>query len=246
MRSKAKTTKKAASSNKLLQGALNLSGDISVSIITGTESNPNYKNDGTTSCNSARAAKSVSPEVLAIACKRYAEFQDYCSQLGLLVPVDWDKADPNVRNQAVDRVLADMGYPAPVVNKKLTLADITRIVYDACRSLSIMVQVDVLQEWDKADEAVRAEFATTVATYMQDSGKLASYWHDVWLKARCDDGWTHGTVADPVRKKDPLMVQYADLPMGVRGRMQLSQSIIHALWGLATPHAQGRDKKAKK
>ncbi len=41
---------------------------------------------------------------------------------------------------------------------------------------------------------------------------IARNTHDVWAKARMDEGWTWGAVYDAAQKKHPLLIPYGELP----------------------------------
>ncbi|MDE5585345.1 MAG: Ryanodine receptor Ryr [Muribaculaceae bacterium] len=41
---------------------------------------------------------------------------------------------------------------------------------------------------------------------------IAENAHDVWARARMDEGWTYGPVRDDARKLHPDLVPYAKLP----------------------------------
>ncbi|MDR0963545.1 MAG: Ryanodine receptor Ryr [Clostridium sp.] len=42
--------------------------------------------------------------------------------------------------------------------------------------------------------------------------ELARNTHDVWAKARIEEGWVYGEKRDGVKKTTPLLVSYQDLP----------------------------------
>ncbi|MBO5444997.1 MAG: Ryanodine receptor Ryr [Muribaculaceae bacterium] len=41
---------------------------------------------------------------------------------------------------------------------------------------------------------------------------IAENAHDIWARARMDEGWTYGPVRDDERKEHPDLVPYAQLP----------------------------------
>ncbi len=57
---------------------------------------------------------------------------------------------------------------------------------------------------DTSDVAVGEEIAAL-------SEKLAENTHDVWARARLDEGWTYGETLDREKKTHPLLVPYAEL-----------------------------------
>ena len=42
--------------------------------------------------------------------------------------------------------------------------------------------------------------------------KMAENVHEVWAKARIEQGWTYGEVRNDERKKHPCLVPYSELP----------------------------------
>lgn len=47
---------------------------------------------------------------------------------------------------------------------------------------------------------------------IQLSERIAENVHEVWAKARIDEGWTYGEKRDDVHKKHPCLVPYDELP----------------------------------
>ena len=47
---------------------------------------------------------------------------------------------------------------------------------------------------------------------IQISERLAENVHEVWAKARIDEGWTYGEKRDDIHKKHPCLVPYDELP----------------------------------
>ncbi len=47
---------------------------------------------------------------------------------------------------------------------------------------------------------------------IQLSGRIAENVHEVWAKARMDEGWTYGEKRDDIHKKHPCLVPYDELP----------------------------------
>ncbi len=42
--------------------------------------------------------------------------------------------------------------------------------------------------------------------------KIAENVHNVWAKARIEQGWTYGEVRDDAKKQTPCLVEYSQLP----------------------------------
>ena len=42
--------------------------------------------------------------------------------------------------------------------------------------------------------------------------RIAENIHEVWAKARMDEGWTYGEKRDDIHKKHPCLVPYDELP----------------------------------
>lgn len=42
--------------------------------------------------------------------------------------------------------------------------------------------------------------------------KIAENVHDVFVKSRMDEGWTYGEYRDDIKKTNPTLVPYSDLP----------------------------------
>ena len=47
---------------------------------------------------------------------------------------------------------------------------------------------------------------------IQLSERFAENVHEVWAKARIDEGWTYGEKRDDIHKKHPCLVPYDELP----------------------------------
>ncbi len=47
---------------------------------------------------------------------------------------------------------------------------------------------------------------------IQLSERIAENVHEVWAKARIDEGWTYGEKRDDIHKKHPCLVSYDELP----------------------------------
>ena len=47
---------------------------------------------------------------------------------------------------------------------------------------------------------------------IQLSERIAENVHEVWAKARMDEGWTYGGKRDDINKKHPCLVPYDELP----------------------------------
>ena len=47
---------------------------------------------------------------------------------------------------------------------------------------------------------------------IQLSERIAENVHEVWAKARIDEGWTYGEKRDDIHKKLPCLVPYDELP----------------------------------
>ena len=47
---------------------------------------------------------------------------------------------------------------------------------------------------------------------IQLSERIAENVHEVWAKARMDEGWTYGGKRDDIHKKRPCLVPYDELP----------------------------------
>ena len=47
---------------------------------------------------------------------------------------------------------------------------------------------------------------------IQLSERIAENVHEVWAKARMDEGWTYGEKRDDIHKKHPCLVPYGELP----------------------------------
>lgn len=52
---------------------------------------------------------------------------------------------------------------------------------------------------------------------IQLSERIAENVHEVWAKARIDEGWTYGEKRDDIHKKHPCLVPYDELPEEEKG-----------------------------
>ena len=65
---------------------------------------------------------------------------------------------------------------------------------------------------DYIPEPMDLSLADLPESLIQLSERIAENVHEVWAKARIDEGWTYGEKRDDIHKKHPCLVPYDELP----------------------------------
>ena len=65
---------------------------------------------------------------------------------------------------------------------------------------------------DYIPEPMDLSFVDLPESLIQLSERIAENVHEVWAKARIDEGWTYGEKRDDIHKKHPCLVPYDELP----------------------------------
>lgn len=62
---------------------------------------------------------------------------------------------------------------------------------------------------------------------------LAKNTHDIWAKARLEEGWTYGPVRSDTEKTNPCLVPYEDLPEREKEYdRRINQELLAALYAM--------------
>ena len=67
-------------------------------------------------------------------------------------------------------------------------------------------------ELDYIPEPMDLSLVDLPESLIQLSERIAENVHEVWAKARIDEGWTYGEKRDDIHKKHPCLVPYDELP----------------------------------
>ena len=65
---------------------------------------------------------------------------------------------------------------------------------------------------DSIPEPMDLSLVDLPESLIQLSERIAENVHEVWAKARIDEGWTYGEKRDDIHKKHPCLVPYDELP----------------------------------
>lgn len=65
---------------------------------------------------------------------------------------------------------------------------------------------------DYIPEPMELSLVDLPESLIQLSERIAENVHEVWAKARIDEGWTYGEKRDDIHKKHPCLVPYDELP----------------------------------
>ncbi|MFT0241636.1 RyR domain-containing protein [Bacteroides thetaiotaomicron] len=65
---------------------------------------------------------------------------------------------------------------------------------------------------DYIPEPMNLSLVDLPESLIQLSERIAENVHEVWAKARIDEGWTYGEKRDDIHKKHPCLVPYDELP----------------------------------
>lgn len=65
---------------------------------------------------------------------------------------------------------------------------------------------------DNIPEPMDLSLVDLPESLIQLSERIAENVHEVWAKARIDEGWTYGEKRDDIHKKHPCLVPYDELP----------------------------------
>ena len=65
---------------------------------------------------------------------------------------------------------------------------------------------------DYIPEPIDLSLVDLPESLIQLSERIAENVHEVWAKARIDEGWTYGEKRDDIHKKHPCLVPYDELP----------------------------------
>ena len=65
---------------------------------------------------------------------------------------------------------------------------------------------------DYIPEPMKGPSVDLPESLIQLSERIAENVHELWAKARMDEGWTYGEKRDDIHKKHPCLVPYDELP----------------------------------
>lgn len=82
-------------------------------------------------------------------------------------------------------------------------------------------------EWDQAEEWMRESTREAVRSALVDPTPGAQ--HERWLEERRAQGWSYGPERDDVRKKNPNMVEFHELPKFEQQKDSIIIAIARAL-----------------
>lgn len=119
--------------------------------------------------------------------------------------------------------------------KPLTIGNIAEMCHETNR-LWCLLNGDMTQgHWASAPNWQRESAIKGVEFRLENPGAPASAQHEAWLEAKQQEGWVYGPVKDPVNKRHPCFVPYADLPPEQKAKDKLFIGVVEALKGLLSP-----------
>lgn len=108
---------------------------------------------------------------------------------------------------------------------------VARVCHEANRAYCAALGDYSQQVWDAAPSWQRDSAVNGVKFIVAnpEAGPAAS--HESWLAEKRNDGWTYGTVKDPVAKTHPCFLPYSELPVEQRAKDYIFGAIVRAMLG---------------
>lgn len=103
--------------------------------------------------------------------------------------------------------------------------DIAWVAHEANRAYCLSLGDTSQPPWGDAPDWQRVSAVAGVKAHL-DNELSPQGSHEVWLKHKENDGWTHGHVKDPVAKTHPCMVPYENLPDEQRLKDVLFSAVV--------------------
>jgi hypothetical protein len=92
------------------------------------------------------------------------------------------------------------------------------------------LEISRIRYWDSVVRRLDAAFLDEDAGW--DQNEMALRIHIEWVDSLVNDGWSYGKELDPAAKQHPLLVDFSDLPPGVRARLAAQVETYLAISGL--------------
>lgn len=108
--------------------------------------------------------------------------------------------------------------------KDYTDGEVAGVVYEALRQLSVVQGESAAAHWDDVFTAFREQVTEQVR--MLRSGYTPEEIHENWCDEMRENGWVHGPGFDAVKRTDPRLVKYFDLPADELKKRQLYRVIV--------------------
>lgn len=118
-------------------------------------------------------------------------------------------------------VYGDAEYDALINNCAMFCHEMNRVY---CISMGDNTQ----PAWHDAPEWQKNSALNGVFFHFANPTADASASHQYWFDEKQADGWTYGPVKDPLAKKHPCMVPFAELPFEQQFKDHLFRTAVHA------------------
>lgn len=116
------------------------------------------------------------------------------------------------------------------MSKELLTDQAACAAYGACRGVAMGRGELNISDWDELPDEVRNGYRRAVSNVFEgvtDPIKL----HELHVKSRTENGWTHGLAYDRARKQSPLLGPWQTLSDATRFSWQLLAEIAIAFGG---------------
>lgn len=84
-------------------------------------------------------------------------------------------------------------------------------------------------DWEDAPEWQRESAIAGAMAILQNPNTTPEQSHESWMKQKADDGWTFGTVKDPIAKTHPCFRPYAELPVEQKAKDHIFGAVVRSL-----------------
>lgn len=106
--------------------------------------------------------------------------------------------------------------------------EIARIVHTAHCSLQVWLEDPCpAMPWDTLSPSQKEMVVSEVRLVQQ--GFPYDYVHQVWMEKMFEDGWSHGKVKDPVRKRHPDLLPWEKLPFWEQQKTVMAFHLIQGI-----------------
>ena len=100
---------------------------------------------------------------------------------------------------------------APITLPDKRIKSLAKIIHEANRAFCQEIGDDSQQPWSEAPEYNHQSAMVGVKALCENPSLTPEESHDVWAKAKQDDGWVYGPTKDKEKKTHPSLVPYDQL-----------------------------------
>lgn len=116
---------------------------------------------------------------------------------------------------------------AQVLESTAVVHKIAMIAHEANKAYCLTLGDDSQLPWDMTPEWQRKSAINGVIFHMRNPNADAGAIHENWFKEKQADGWSYGPVKDPVNKRHPCFVPFAELPVEQQIKDHIFRSVVH-------------------